>query len=176
MSFLIKRISFIYKIKNTLIELLTHLYLQGLSSFSTKPYVLIIYQNTRSNSEIFSIATGENYLIMIKTIMLTIFLGNQMGFVGLHLLVCALWSYWRSTYTLWALSFRVDQRVSIHCWPSWTIFQTLWFQDTNQSQTSTWYPCRWLDPCCSHRVQQDHIPNLDTEVSIRWMRYSSRSP
>ena len=56
MLFLIKRILFTYKIRNILIELLIYLYLQGLSSFSMKPCILIIYQNACSNSEIFSTA------------------------------------------------------------------------------------------------------------------------
>ena len=59
MSFFIKKILFIYKIENALAELLTYLYLQGASSFLTKPCVLITYQNICSNSKIFSIATRE---------------------------------------------------------------------------------------------------------------------
>ena len=85
MSFSIKRILFTYKIRNILIELLTHLYLQGLSSFSIKPCALIIYQNACSNSKISSIAIEKNYLVMINTIILTISLGSQMGILGLHL-------------------------------------------------------------------------------------------
>ena len=66
MSFSIKRFSFIYKIRNILIELLTHLYLQDLSSFSTKPCILIIYQNARSNSALPSITLGENISLWIS--------------------------------------------------------------------------------------------------------------
>ena len=71
-------------------EFLTHLYLQDFSSFSTKPCILITYQNAHSNSKIFSITTRENYFIMVNTIILTISLGNQTSFVGLHLLICSL--------------------------------------------------------------------------------------
>ena len=41
MSFSIKRMSSIYKIRNTTIELLTYLYMQGSSLFLMKPYILI---------------------------------------------------------------------------------------------------------------------------------------
>ena len=42
MSFSIKRISSTYKIRNTITELLTHLYMQGSSPFLMKLYILII--------------------------------------------------------------------------------------------------------------------------------------
>ena len=59
MSFPIKKILFIYRTRNTLIELLTYLYLKDSSSFSMEPCILITYQNVCFNSKIFSIATKK---------------------------------------------------------------------------------------------------------------------
>ena len=56
--------------------------------------------------------------------MLIISLGNQMSFVGLHLLVCTTLILLKIHLHSMGFTLRVNQWMSIHRWPSWTLFRT----------------------------------------------------
>ena len=56
--------------------------------------------------------------------MLIISLGNQTSCLGLHLLVCATLVLLKIHLHSIGFILRVNQRVSIHCWPSRTPFRT----------------------------------------------------
>ena len=96
---------------------------------------------------------------------------SETGFIGLHLLVCAIFE--KSIHTQWVLSLQVNHLVSI--------YYGLQFGFNGSKPLLRVRPLHCIpigDRILVNLIELNRIavPDLDTEVSVQLMRYSTRSP
>ena len=159
------------------IHLLIQLIIQeNCSDIHLSEFIVQVCSQSKHNPNGLEYCHRKKYLIIVNTIMLTISLGNQMGFIGLHLPICALLPF-EDPFA--PNGFYPLRRIN-QC-PHTVDFYGLHFGFHGLQPFLRVGPLQCIhigDRVLIVLIELDGIPVVDqeTEVSVRLTWYSTRSP